>query len=59
MFSKRLFVYKEDIVIHAKTLEEHKELFDEVMSPLCKASWKLEPKMRNIITRSNISWVYY
>ena len=40
----RFLVYIDDIVIHAKTLEEHEKLFDEVMNRLRKASWKLELK---------------
>lgn len=38
-----VFVYVDDIVIYAETLEEHQALFDAVMERLRKANWKLEP----------------
>ena len=40
MIGKGVFVYIDDIVIYAKTLEEHEKLFDEVMNRLRKASWR-------------------
>ena len=39
-----VFVHIDDIVIYAKTLEEHEKLFDKVMNRLRKASWRLDPK---------------
>ena len=44
-------MYIDDIVIYAKTLEEHEKLFDEAMSRLRKYSWKLEPKQCEILQR--------
>ena len=44
MIGKGVFVYINDIVIYAKTLEKHDKLFNKVMNRLRKASWKLEPK---------------
>ena len=44
MIGRGVFVYIDDIVIYAKTLEEHERLFDEVMNRLRKTNWKLEPK---------------
>ena len=38
MIGKSVFVYIDDIVIYAKTLEEHGRIFDEVMNRLRRAS---------------------
>ena len=51
MIGKGVFVYIDNIVIYAKTLEEHEKLFNEVMNRLRKTSWKLEPKKCEILRR--------
>ena len=51
MIGKGVFVYIDDIVIYAKTLKEHEELFNEVMDRLRKSCWKLEPKKCEILRR--------
>ena len=51
MIGRGVFVYIDDIVIYAKTLEEHERLFDEVINRLRKANWKLEPKKCELLRR--------
>ena len=51
MIEKGVFVYIDDIVIYAKTLQEDEELFEEVMNRLRKARWKLEPKKCELLRR--------
>ena len=51
MIGKGVFAYIDDIVIYAKTLEEHGRIFDEVMNRLRRASWKLEPEKCELLRR--------
>ena len=39
-----VFVYMDDVVIYAKTLEEHERHFDIVLDKFKEANWKIEPE---------------
>ena len=54
MLGKGVFVYMGDIVIYARDLVEHENLFNEVMSRLRKANWKLEPDKCELLKREVI-----
>lgn len=51
LIGKGLFIYIDDFVIYAKTLEEHERLFNEVMNRLRRAKLKLNPRKCLLLRR--------
>ncbi|KAL7297217.1 hypothetical protein TKK_0009623 [Trichogramma kaykai] len=51
LIGKGIFVFMDDVVIYAKSLDEHHRLFNEVMDRLRKANWKLEPDTCEVLKR--------